>query len=46
MVCEGIGPKFLKLNCAVRYRLSDIEVYEESCLLPSTMPSVAANVAA
>lgn len=30
--CEGIGPAYLKLKGVVRYRLCDIESYEESCL--------------
>lgn len=30
--CEGIGPAYLKLKGLVRYRLCDIESYEESCL--------------
>ncbi len=33
---EGIGPKFLKLQGRVLYRLIDIEAYEESCLSIST----------
>lgn len=33
---EGIGPVFLKLKGQVRYRLVDIEAYEESCLVYST----------
>lgn len=33
---EGIGPVFLKLAGQVRYRLEDIEAYEESCLTSST----------
>ena len=33
---EGIGPVFLKLQGKVRYRLVDIEAYEESCLTSST----------
>ncbi len=33
---EGIGPAFLKLGGQVRYRLVDIESYEESCLATST----------
>ena len=32
----GIGPLFLKLSGQVRYRLVDIEVFEESCLASST----------
>ena len=30
--CEGIGPTYLKLQWTIRYRLCDIESYEESCL--------------
>jgi hypothetical protein len=32
----GIGPVFLKLSGQVRYRLTDIEAFEESCLATST----------
>jgi len=32
----GIGPVFLKLFSQVRYRLEDIEAFEESCLATST----------
>lgn len=32
----GIGPVFLKLAGQVRYRLVDIEAFEESCLATST----------
>lgn len=32
----GIGPIFLKLAGRVRYRLSDVVTYEESCLRAST----------
>jgi len=32
----GIGPVFLKLLGQVRYRLEDIEAFEESCLAIST----------
>jgi hypothetical protein len=32
----GIGPVFLKLSGQVRYRLADIEAFEESCLATST----------
>lgn len=35
--CDGIGPKFLKIQGHVRYRLADIEAYEESCLLSITV---------
>lgn len=38
---EGIGPPYLKLTAAVRYRVVDIEAYEESCLLSSTSTRVA-----
>lgn len=34
--CEGIGPKFMKLQGRVLYRQVDIEAYEESCLATST----------
>lgn len=43
---EGIGPKYLKLQGRVLYRLIDIEAYEESCLMTSTKLAVVANVAA
>lgn len=33
---EGIGPAFLKLNGQVRYRLVDLEAFEESSLSAST----------
>lgn len=33
---EGIGAVFLKLKGQVRYRLVDIEAYEESYLVSST----------
>jgi predicted site-specific integrase-resolvase len=42
--CEGIGPKFLKLNGRVLYRQIDIEAYEESCLSSSTKPMKTASV--
>lgn len=32
----GIGPVFLKLSGQVRYRVADIEAFEESCLASST----------
>ena len=32
----GIGPLFLKLSGQVRYRLADVEAFEESCLATST----------
>lgn len=34
----GIGPMFLKLAGQVRYRETDIETYENSCLANSTRP--------
>jgi predicted DNA-binding transcriptional regulator AlpA len=37
---EGLGPKFLKIGGGVRYRLLDIEAYEESCLATSTSSRV------
>lgn len=33
---QGVGPKYLKLQGRVLYRLSDIESYEEVCLHTST----------
>ncbi len=30
---EGIGPRYMKLNGRVLYRKTDIETYEESCLV-------------
>ena len=33
---EGLGPKYLKLQGRVLYRLMDIEAYEESCLCSAT----------
>lgn len=33
---DGIGPMFLKLSGQVRYRLIDIEAFENSCLSTST----------
>lgn len=32
----GSGPVFLKLSGKVRYRLLDVEKYEESCMASST----------
>ena len=32
----GIGPKFLKLPGKVRYRLDDVEAFEEACLKNAT----------
>lgn len=43
---EGIGPRFLKLQGRVLYRLVDIESYEESCLSISTKQLASENVAA
>ena len=42
--CEGIGPKFLKIQGHVRYRLVDIEEYEESCLLTVTVKKTGCSV--
>ncbi len=33
---EGIGPRFMKIQGRVLYRLQDIEAYEEQCLREST----------
>ena len=43
---EGLGPRFLKLQGRVLYRLVDIEAYEASCLSISTTQLVSENVAA
>ena len=43
---EGLGPRFLKLQGRVLYRLVDIEPYEASCLSISTTRLVSENVAA
>ena len=43
---EGLGPRFLKLQGRVLYRLVDIEAYEASCLSISTTRLVSDNVAA
>jgi hypothetical protein len=32
----GIGPRFLKLLGNVRYRLDDVEAFEEACLKNAT----------
>lgn len=42
----GIGPRFLKLQGRVLYRLVDIEAYEASCLSISTKRLASENVAA
>jgi len=42
--CDGIGPKFLKIQGHVRYRLVDIEEYEESCLLTVTVKKTGYSV--
>lgn len=36
----GIGPPYLKLPGQVRYRLKDIEAFEESCLRSSTSTAI------
>lgn len=33
--CDGVGPKYLKIGGAVRYRLEDIEQFERACLYSS-----------
>lgn len=43
---DGIGPRFLKLQGRVLYRLVDIEAYEASCLSISTKRLASENVAA
>ncbi len=37
---DGIGPRYLKLCGRVLYRHTDIEAYEESCLVTSTKKTV------
>jgi predicted DNA-binding transcriptional regulator AlpA len=32
---DGVGPRFLKIGGAVRYRLEDIEQFERECLYDS-----------
>ncbi len=32
---DGVGPRFLKIGGAVRYRLEDIEAFEQECLYDS-----------
>ena len=32
----GVGPRFIKIGGRVRYRLADIEAYEQRCLCQST----------
>jgi hypothetical protein len=32
----GVGPRFIKVGRACRYRLSDLEMYERSCARSST----------
>ena len=39
---EGIGPIFLKLRGQVRYRLEDIQAFEEDSMRASTSKAVAA----
>ncbi|NBT72405.1 MAG: DNA-binding protein [Betaproteobacteria bacterium] len=36
----SIGPPYLKLPGQVRYRLKDIEAFEESCLRSSTSTAI------
>ncbi|MBM1143838.1 helix-turn-helix domain-containing protein [Alcanivorax sp. ZXX171] len=40
---EGIGPRFMKIQGRVLYRLQDIEAYEEQCLRESTSTPVTAG---
>ena len=44
--CDGIGPLFLKLLGQVRYRMVDIEAFEESCLASCTKTVLKAPVVA
>lgn len=30
--CEGVGPRFLKIERRIRYRLEDVEAYEGESL--------------
>ncbi len=39
----GTGPRFLKLQSKVMYRLSDVESYEQECLRKSTSEKVCAG---
>jgi predicted DNA-binding transcriptional regulator AlpA len=39
---DGVGPKFLKIGGAVRYRLEDIEAFEQECLYSSSQSRCAA----
>ena len=41
----GEGPQFLKIGSAVRYRLEDIEAYEQQHLLSNTGQINNSNVA-
>ena len=34
---SGLGPRFIKVGRACRYRSSDIEAYERSCARTSTV---------
>ncbi len=40
---EGTGPRFLKLQSKVMYRLEDVESYERDCLRKSTSEKVSAG---
>lgn len=31
--CAGIGPKYVKLGASIRYRLADIEAYEDARII-------------
>lgn len=39
----GIGPIFLKLGSRIRYRLKDVEAYENNILRKSTSESVSGD---
>ena len=40
---DGVGPRFLKIGGAVRYRLEDIEAFEQECLYDSPHSRCASN---
>jgi hypothetical protein len=39
---RGVGPRYLKLGAAVRYRIADVEAYEAAQERASTAQKVAA----
>lgn len=40
---DGVGPRFLKIGGAVRYRLEDIEAFERECLYDNPHTRCAAS---